>query len=434
MMKRYFFAVVCLLASTVAFAQYDGPGFYRVHNVNTDSYICIRGTKYIKSYQADAFWSCLLMLKDSTQVCDPGSIIYIPGTEQTSLYAQGVDTYGLTTLKLDVQESEALENGMPAYLAITRYNNYPCYFRDYGFGMTAGYGDKPETRWWIEPINAGSIDTSFFGVKPVNEAVQDQEGWYWTSICCDFPFVLPIDGGVEGAYTILDVKMGIDSLYYAEPIKIFGQGDTVTAATPVLLKCKASYASGNKVIPAGEIANHKTMPIVKDLLMGNYFSSFYNHSSLTDTFAIKQYIPKQATVTSPKHLALGVDAEGKLGFFPLPLLDPDTTYMPANTAWLSVDLMGEDMQDVTVVYLGAAPVAEPEPEVIPGDVNGDGKLSIKDVTSLIELLLQNDEEDGSKSKLEEYPGADVNGDGKLTIRDVTLLIELLLNSGSEEEQ
>ena len=92
------------------------------------------------------------------------------------------------------------------------------------------------------------------------------------------------------------------------------------------------------------------------------------------------------------------------------------------------------MQDVTVVYLGAAPVAEPEPEVIPGDVNGDGKLSIKDVTSLIELLLQNDEEDGSKSKLEEYPGADVNGDGKLTIRDVTLLIELLLNSGSEEEQ
>ena len=300
--------------------------------------------------------------------------------------------------------------------------------------MTAGYGDKRETRWWIEPVNAGSIDTSYLGVKPVNEAIQDAEGWYWTSICCDFPFELPLDGGIEGAYTIREVKMGIDSLYYAEPVKLFAQGEIVTAATPVLLKCKAAYASGNKIIPVGEIANHRTMPIVNDLLMGNYFSSFYNHDSFIDTTSVMEYVPKQATLTSPENLALGVDADGKLGFFPQLVEDSEATYMAANSAWLSVDLMGDELQGVTAIYLGEAPVAEPEPEIEKGDVNGDGQVSIRDVTSLIELLLSGEAEDGSKTLKKEYEAADMNNDGKLTIKDVTLLIEVLLTMDNDEVQ
>ena len=446
MLKRYFLAAVCLLLATVAMAQFTQAGFYRVHNVNTDSYICIRGTHYEKSTNADAFWSCVLMLQDSVQVSDPGAIIYIPGMVQTSLYAQGVNTYSLTGLKIDVDTSAVREGGLPTYLAKTKYNNYPCYFRDCGFGMTAGFGDKTETRWWIEPVNEGSIDTSFMGVKPVNEAVQDAEGWYWTTMCCDFPFLLPLDGGVEGAYTITEVNMGVDSLYYAEPVKVFGQGDTVSAATPVLLKCKASYASGNKVVPVGQIANHKAMPIVNDLLMGDYFSSFYNHCSLTDTFAITEYVPLQAAMTTPDYLALGVDADGKLGFFQL----EDTPYMPANTAWLSIELLDEELQGVTAIYLGSAPEADPdpvdpEPEIILGDVNGDGKVSIKDVTSLIELLLSGDAEAAPdpdpapdpttpdlRSLKPEYAAADINQDGRLSIKDVTLLIEMLLSTGGDQ--
>ena len=54
----------------------------------------------------------------------------------------------------------------------------------------------------------------------------------------------------------------------------------------------------------------------------------------------------------------------------------------------------------------------------PGDINGDGKLSITDVTDIIAQLL-----DGG-----EIPAyCDVNGDGKVTITDVTALIEMLLN-------
>jgi len=55
----------------------------------------------------------------------------------------------------------------------------------------------------------------------------------------------------------------------------------------------------------------------------------------------------------------------------------------------------------------------------PGDVNGDGKLSIGDVTGLIDVLL-------ASGEMPAY--CDVNGDGKVSIADVTALIEMLLKS------
>ena len=55
----------------------------------------------------------------------------------------------------------------------------------------------------------------------------------------------------------------------------------------------------------------------------------------------------------------------------------------------------------------------------PGDVNGDGKLSISDVTGIINELLSSDE-------LPAY--CDVNGDGKVSIADVTALINMLLSA------
>lgn len=53
----------------------------------------------------------------------------------------------------------------------------------------------------------------------------------------------------------------------------------------------------------------------------------------------------------------------------------------------------------------------------PGDVNGDGALSIADVTALIDLLLGGEEIPAS---------ADVDGNGSVSISDVTALIDMLL--------
>ena len=57
-----------------------------------------------------------------------------------------------------------------------------------------------------------------------------------------------------------------------------------------------------------------------------------------------------------------------------------------------------------------------------GDVNHDGKLSIKDVTDLIDYMLSGDETDIC------LVCADVNGDEKISIADVTDLINILLTS------
>ena len=61
-------------------------------------------------------------------------------------------------------------------------------------------------------------------------------------------------------------------------------------------------------------------------------------------------------------------------------------------------------------------IVEIEPTA--GDVNGDGQLTISDITGLIDMLLNGDE----------LPAwADVNGDSVVTIKDVTDLIDMLLS-------
>ena len=64
-------------------------------------------------------------------------------------------------------------------------------------------------------------------------------------------------------------------------------------------------------------------------------------------------------------------------------------------------------------------LSQMEEEILLGDVNGDGKISIKDVTTLISYLLDNE-------TYIVFANADVSGDGVITIKDVTSLISLLL--------
>ena len=58
---------------------------------------------------------------------------------------------------------------------------------------------------------------------------------------------------------------------------------------------------------------------------------------------------------------------------------------------------------------------------LPGDVDGNDKVNITDVTSLIDYLLA-----GNTSVIN-TTNADVNGDGRINITDVTDLIDFLLS-------
>lgn len=55
----------------------------------------------------------------------------------------------------------------------------------------------------------------------------------------------------------------------------------------------------------------------------------------------------------------------------------------------------------------------------PGDVNGDGAVSIADVTALVNIIL-------GKNLPANQGVADINGDGSVTIADVTALVNIIL--------
>lgn len=68
-------------------------------------------------------------------------------------------------------------------------------------------------------------------------------------------------------------------------------------------------------------------------------------------------------------------------------------------------------------------IVEMEPiPALSGDVDGDGRVSIADLTCLIDMLLT------GATNVTDYPGADVDGDGRITIADVTDLIDILLTN------
>ena len=75
------------------------------------------------------------------------------------------------------------------------------------------------------------------------------------------------------------------------------------------------------------------------------------------------------------------------------------------------------IKDGQIIYKG---MCYREPEAVAGDVNGDGRFTIADVTALIDILLGGGGTDGFN-----MPG-DINMDNHLSIADVTTLIDMLL--------
>ena len=103
----------------------------------------------------------------------------------------------------------------------------------------------------------------------------------------------------------------------------------------------------------------------------------------------------------------------------------DPTVAGARIVNGNVRVVGIHVGTTTITVASADGTAQPDTCLVtvftdPGDLNGDGSISITDVTNLINLLLTQD--------VIENPYADVNGDGVVNIKDVTTLINILLSS------
>ena len=64
----------------------------------------------------------------------------------------------------------------------------------------------------------------------------------------------------------------------------------------------------------------------------------------------------------------------------------------------------------------------PETTIVPGDANGDGNVTVLDVTAVINYVL------GKNPTPFVFDNADVNGDGNVTVLDVTAIINIILNN------
>jgi hypothetical protein len=96
-----------------------------------------------------------------------------------------------------------------------------------------------------------------------------------------------------------------------------------------------------------------------------------------------------------------------------------TATIPAGTHTLTWSYTKDGSANKDGDYFAVDNVVLSLPTVEPGDVNGDGDVTIGDVSGLIDLLMA----DGPYP-----PGADVNGDGDVTIADVSALIDYLLGN------
>ena len=91
-------------------------------------------------------------------------------------------------------------------------------------------------------------------------------------------------------------------------------------------------------------------------------------------------------------------------------------------AFISRPLRANALSDLYVTNANKRKLGEFDvPEFELGDCDGDGKITIGDVTTLIDYLLS----DSTPISSEEAADCDV--DGKITIGDVTTLIDYLLS-------
>ena len=98
-------------------------------------------------------------------------------------------------------------------------------------------------------------------------------------------------------------------------------------------------------------------------------------------------------------------------------LTPETTY--------EVQVQGLNTATDATSWTDLVLFTTDEYQIAYGDVNKDGKVTIKDVTALIDVLLGGNPLDETDTYSPD--NANVNGDDDITIKDVTTLIDMLLS-------
>ena len=110
------------------------------------------------------------------------------------------------------------------------------------------------------------------------------------------------------------------------------------------------------------------------------------------------------------------------------LLTPFTRYPEASTNHQEYCGLSHVIKDGKIIYKGM--LYDPNATIeIPGDVNGDGEVTLADANSVIDIVIMGGNSSHPRMPIDvdgNYIG-DVNSDGEITIADINSIIDLILN-------
>ena len=194
------------------------------------------------------------------------------------------------------------------------------------------------------------------------------DGSYYTTFCA--PFDMTLNGAT--AYTVAKGE--------GTQLTTTEVSGTIAAGTPVLLVATSNSATAT--------------------IGSNYSTAISTETALTGSYL------EIAEFDGATNYILGSDSDGKAGF-----VHSEGTTLSANCAYIAGD---ESTSSIEAFHFTLDPS-----ESIVGDVNDDGKITIADVTALVNIIL-------GKATIPASGVADVNGDTKVTIADVTALVNIIL--------
>ena len=387
-----------LLAATfaaTASAQLKGDDYYRVQSANQGRYISVidnRGSINVSTTSAD-MRALRTVLGFERVVSDPSSIIYIKKmTSGYDLQAQGTGSYSIIKYEVNIRETPdgsywayAKNSGMTKYLMDAEISwmwSPDDQRRIIGNVTTKGSPSGTEADWDIKPIDTSG--DNYFGFSP---DVSVSSSHYQTFYAA-FPFTFSSTG--MNAYIVSK----IDPKKSAVVISELTAG--VPSATPVIVKCSSTAPAQNK-LNIGASASSSTSG---NLLKGVYFCND------VDDIEHRNVVDYNATTMR----VLGKAADGSLAF----IKQTGLKYIPANTAYITVSA---DAPAELKVYTQAE--YDELPDGVPGDLSGDGKVNIKDLGIMVDIIL---------GITPQIPAADLNGDGRVNVKDYGELVEIILNN------
>lgn len=385
-MRKIQLLLLMLFCTLSAVAQTNGA-YYRVQNKKTSRYISVidnRGSIDLSTTEADL--GALQTVKgEAYHLSDPSTIVKFEKMSANgwNLKSQGTGTYTIIEHQVQIAQTP---NGYMAYAqsgSAIKYlvDTYKLSNQNAPIStLKTGTGDE---RYW-NLLLVGTTDDSYFGLEPTVSA----GGSYYQTFYAGFPFTF-YSSGMEAYY----VKT-IDNAKSAVVIEPISGG--VTAETPVLIKCSSNQATDNRLnigSGTGSASGNK--------LTGVYFcndvpqTTLYNHRNVVDYDASTMRV-------------LGTAADGSLAF----VKSSDLQYIPANTAYITVDAGAPDELKVyTQSEYDALPTAKR------GDLNEDGIVDGLDLVIMVNMILE------QRAKT---TAADLDANGDVDGVDYVKLVNIIL--------